>query len=57
LGVYDLNGRLQIDVLNGKYDVGEYSRTIDLGYLSTGEYLAVLQNEKKLFRKKILKVK
>jgi hypothetical protein len=57
LGVYDLNGRLQIDVLNGKYDVGEYSKTIDLGYLSTGEYLAVLQNEKKLFRKKILKVK
>jgi len=52
-----LNGRLQIDVLNGKYDVGEHSRTIDLGYLSTGEYLAVLQNEKKLFRKKILKVK
>ena len=57
LGVYDLNGRLQIDVLNGKYDIGEYSRTFDLGYLPSGEYLAVLQNEKKLFRKKILKVK
>lgn len=57
LGIYDLNGRLQIDVLNGKYDIGEYTRTFDLGYLPTGEYLAVLQNEKKLFRKKILKVK
>jgi len=57
LGVYDLNGRLQIDVLNGKYDIGEYTRTFDLGYLPSGEYLAVLQNEKKLFRKKILKVK
>ena len=57
LGIYDLNGRLQIDILNGKYDIGEYTRTFDLGYLPTGEYLAVLQNEKKLFRKKILKVK
>ena len=57
LGIYDLNGRLQIDVLNGKYDIGEYTRTFDLGYIPTGEYLAVLQNEKKLFRKKILKVK
>ena len=57
LGVYDLNGRLQIDVLNGKYDIGEYTRTFDLGYLPSGEYLAVLQNEKKLFRTKILKVK
>jgi hypothetical protein len=57
LGVYDVNGKLQIDVLNGTYGVGEYSRKIDLGYLSSGEYYAVLQNEKKLSGKKIMKVK
>jgi hypothetical protein len=57
LGVYDMSGKLQIKVLEGKYDIGEYSRTIDLGYLPSGEYLAVLQNENKLFREKALKVK
>jgi hypothetical protein len=57
LGVYDVSGKLQIDVLNGTYSVGEYSKRIDLGYLSSGEYYAILQNEKKLSGKKIMKVK
>ncbi len=57
IGLYDLNGKLQIDVLNGTYDVGEYHTKIDLGFLPTGEYYALLQNEKKLFSEKTLKVK
>jgi hypothetical protein len=57
IGLYDLNGKLQINVLNGKYDVGEYHTKIDLGFLPVGEYYAILQNEKKLFSEKTLKVK
>jgi hypothetical protein len=57
LGVYDLGGKKVIDVLDGTYDVGVYTNTIDLGYLPSGEYVAILRKENGVVSDRVTKVK
>jgi hypothetical protein len=57
LGVYDLGGKKVIDVLDGTYDVGVYTNTIDLGYLPSGEYVAILRKQDGIISDRVTKVK
>jgi hypothetical protein len=44
LGIYDMNGRKCIDVLNDNFPLGQYHYTINLGHMSPGTYVAILDN-------------
>jgi hypothetical protein len=57
LGIYDVNGKKQIEVINGSYPVGQYNYTVNLGTLPSGTYIAILTNsgDKKIV--KIQKIK
>ena len=57
IGVYDLGGKKVIDVLDGTYDVGVYTNTIDLGYLPSGGYVAILRKEDGIVSDRVTKVK
>jgi hypothetical protein len=48
LGVYDINGRKQIDVITENFPQGKYSYTVDLGTLSTGTYVVGLLTDSNL---------
>lgn len=47
LAVYDLGGKLVFEVIEGTYPIGIYEQTFDLGSLAAGEYVAILNTEKK----------
>lgn len=57
LGVYDLGGKKVVDVLDGTYDVGVYTNTIDLGYLPSGEYVAILRKKDGIVSDRVTKIK
>jgi hypothetical protein len=44
LGIYDINGKKCMEVINGVYPVGQYNYEINLGNLPSGTYLAILNN-------------
>lgn len=56
LAVYDLGGKLVFEVLDGTYPIGVYEQTFDLGELPSGEYVAILNTEKKKISDRTTKV-
>lgn len=57
LGVYDINGKKCIDVVNNNFPAGKYSYTVNLGNLSNGTYVVVLamDEKRKLTASKLIK--
>lgn len=56
LGIYDMVGQKQIEVVNGFYPIGKYSSTVNMGVLAPGMYLAILKQEDKVTVKKTTKI-
>lgn len=56
LAVYDLGGKLVFEVLDGTYPIGVYEQTFDLGSLPSGEYVAILNTDKKKVSDRTTKV-
>lgn len=56
LAVYDLGGRLVFEILEGTYPIGVYEQTFDLGNLNPGEYIAILNTDKKKITDRTVKV-
>ena len=54
LGIYSLDGRELNVIVNQSMPEGEYTYTASLGYLSTGEYIAVLRKKNLPMISKIL---
>ena len=57
LAVYDLEGKLVFEVIEGTYPIGIYEQTFDLGSLASGEYVAILNTEKKKIVERTTKIK
>jgi hypothetical protein len=57
LAVYDLGGKLVFEVIEGTYPIGIYEQTFDLGSLASGEYVAILNTEKKKIVERTTKIK
>ena len=57
LAVYDLGGKLVFEVIEGTYPIGIYEQTFDLGSLVAGEYVAILNTEKKKIVERTTKTK
>jgi hypothetical protein len=57
LAVYDLGGKLVFEVIEGTYPIGIYEQTFDLGSLVAGEYVAILNTEKKKIVERTTKIK
>jgi hypothetical protein len=57
LAVYDLGGKLVFEVIEGTYPIGIYEQTFDLGSLAAGEYVAILNTEKKKIVERTTKIK
>lgn len=57
LAVYDLGGKKVFEVLEGTYPIGIYEQTFDLGSLSAGEYVAILNTDKKKIFERTAKIK
>ena len=55
VGIYDIVGKKQIEVVEGTYKIGTYNKVVDLGILSPGIYMAVYRQEEKFSTKKIVK--
>lgn len=56
LGIYDMVGQKQLEVVNGFYPVGKYSNVINMGTLSPGVYLAILKQEDRVTVKRTAKI-
>ena len=56
LAVYDLGGNLVFELLEGTYPIGVYEQTFDLGTLSAGEYVAILNTDKKKIAERTTKI-
>lgn len=56
LAVYDLGGRKVFEVIEGTYPIGIYEQTFDLGSLSAGEYVAILNTKKKKISERTTKI-
>jgi hypothetical protein len=56
LGIYDMLGKEQIEVVNGFYPIGMYHTTVDMGTLAPGVYLAILRQEEKVTVKRTNKI-
>ncbi len=57
IGIYDINGKQQMEIVANETKIGIYSNTVDLSFLPPGTYLAVLRNEEKTTTKKAVKTK
>jgi Secretion system C-terminal sorting domain len=55
IGIYDVNGKQQMEIVPNQTNIGIYSNTVDLSFLPPGTYLAVLRNEEKTTTKKAVK--
>ena len=55
IGIYDVVGREQIEVVNEHYSIGSYSKVLNLGYLEPGVYLAVYKSQDRTSTKRIIK--
>lgn len=55
IGIYDINGKQQMEIVPNETKIGIYSNTVDLSFLPPGTYLAVLRNEEKTTTKKAVK--
>jgi hypothetical protein len=55
IGIYDINGKQQMEIVPNQTNIGIYSNTVDLSFLPPGTYLAVLRNEEKTTTKKAVK--
>jgi len=56
LAVYDLGGNLVFEILEGTYPIGIYEQTFDLGTLSAGEYVAILNTKRKKIAERTTKI-
>lgn len=56
LGISDLLGKQQIEVVNGVYPIGMYHQTVNMGHLAPGVYLAILRQEDRVTVKKTTKI-
>jgi hypothetical protein len=56
LGIYDMLGKEQIEVVNGFHPIGVYNTTINMGTLAPGVYLAILRQEEKVTVKRTNKI-
>ncbi|MDP8228876.1 MAG: T9SS type A sorting domain-containing protein, partial [Candidatus Electryoneaceae bacterium] len=57
LAVYDLNGRLVIDLVEGNLSVGHYNYTVDASSLATGVYILRLQTDAASISQKLVLMK
>jgi hypothetical protein len=55
IGIYDVVGREQIEVVNEHHSIGSYSKVIDLGRLEPGVYLAVYKSQDRTSTKRLIK--
>ena len=56
LGITDLLGKQQIEVVNGIYPIGMYHQTVNMGHLAPGVYLVILRQEDRVTVKKTTKI-
>jgi hypothetical protein len=56
LAVYDLGGKLVFEVIEGTYPIGIYEETFNLGELPAGEYVAILNTNKKKIVERTTKI-
>jgi hypothetical protein len=56
IGIQDLNGKQIVKLIDGQYDMGFYNNTIDLGHLSAGQYIVILESDDRTTAKRTTKI-